>query len=447
MCSAHFKPSDMYKTITGLTRLKAGAVPSQFAWTKSTQERPQNKLQNLRCVNEQQAQEERWQSFVHSLRQDVELDEVTESAAVEASAGDQPIGETATDGLENENIQPAKLTAEEQIKILKDKIKDLEEEVEYLNESKFGAENISKNSELLSFYTGFVSKERFDSFYRWVEPYAKTMIEWSQIQCERGKENYKWRRSSGNFALPLYDQLFLFMITLRLGLLETDLGVRFNISTSTVSRIILTWVNFLYTMLGQVPIWPTTAQIKNSMPECFKTIYPKTRVILDCTEIKVQRPSSKVLNSEFCSAYKSHTTLKCLVGIAPHGSVTFVSSLYQGSISHKEITRHSGILSLLEEGDEVMADKGFLIQDLLEPKKATLTIPPFVSRSRSLQFTSKEVTETQQIARLRIHVEWAIRRIKEYQIFDKVLPLSLAGSVNQIWTICCLLTTFRGPLY
>ena len=63
------------------------------------------------------------------------------------------------------------------------------------------------------------------------------------------------------------------------------------------------------------------------MPECFKTRYPKTRVILDCTEIRVQRPSSKVLNSEFYSAYKSHTTLKCLVGIALHGAVTFVSSL------------------------------------------------------------------------------------------------------------------------
>jgi len=67
-----------------------------------------------------------------------------------------------------------------------------------------------------------------------------------------------------------------------------------------------------------------------------------------------------------------------------------------------------------------MADKGFLIQDLLQPKKATLTIPPFLSRTRSLQFTSKEVTETQQIARLRIHVERAIRRIKEYQIFDSL---------------------------
>ena len=111
------------------------------------------------------------------------------------------------------------------------------QQVEQLNESKFGAENISRNSELLTFYTGFVSKERFNNFYSWVEPYAKAMIKWSQIQRERGKENYKRRRSSGNFALSLYGQLFLFMIRLRLGLLETDLGVRFNISTST-GRII-----------------------------------------------------------------------------------------------------------------------------------------------------------------------------------------------------------------
>ena len=102
MCSAHFKSSNLYKTITGLARLKAGAVPSQFAWTKGSQERPKNKLQNLKNMNEQQAQEERRQSFVDSLRQDVELDEVTESAAVEASAGDQPIvQEIATDNLGN----------------------------------------------------------------------------------------------------------------------------------------------------------------------------------------------------------------------------------------------------------------------------------------------------------------------------------------------------------
>ena len=127
---------------------------------------------------------------------------MTGSVAVEASAGHQPIvQEIATYDLENENNQPTEPSAEEQIKILKTKIKDLEEQVE---ESNYSAETIFKNSELLSFYTGSVSKERFDSLYSWVEPYVKTMIKWSQIHRERfKKENYKRRRSSGNFALSL----------------------------------------------------------------------------------------------------------------------------------------------------------------------------------------------------------------------------------------------------
>lgn len=111
----------MYKTITGLTRLKAGAVPSQFAWTKASQERPQNKLQNFKNVNE-----ERRQSFVDSFRQDVELEEVTESTLQEASASSEPMEEMAMDELENEHIQPDELSAEEQIRILKAKIGDLE---------------------------------------------------------------------------------------------------------------------------------------------------------------------------------------------------------------------------------------------------------------------------------------------------------------------------------
>ena len=177
----------------------------------------------------------------------------------------------------------------------------------------------------------------------------------------------------------------------------------------------------------------------------FKCTFPATRVILDCTEIHVQKPSSKVLTSAIYSHYKSDTTFKGLIGIAPSGEVTFVSDLYTGSISDKEVTKKSGILSLLEEGDMVIADKGFLIKDLLSERQVSLVIPPFLGPSG--HFTAEEVRKTQAIARLRIHVERAIRRIKEYHIFDKVLPMTLVGSVNQLWAVCALLTNFQGPLF
>ena len=63
---------------------------------------------------------------------------MTEQVTVqEASAGAEPMEEMNAE-LENENIQPAELSAEEQIEILKAKIKDLEEEVEDLKGSRFG---------------------------------------------------------------------------------------------------------------------------------------------------------------------------------------------------------------------------------------------------------------------------------------------------------------------
>ena len=122
-------------------------------------------------------------------------------------------------------------------------------------------------------------------------------------------------------------------------------------------------------------------------------------------------------------------------------------------MSDKEITRQSGILNVLEEGSEVMADKGFLIEDLLKKANVKLVIPPFLGKTKgcsdagSKQFTASEVSNTQEIARLRIHVERAIRRIKEYHFFDRVQPLILGGSVNQIWSVCCFLTNFKGPLF
>ena len=117
------------------------------------------------------------------------------------------------------------------------------------------------------------------------------------------------------------------------------------------------------------------------MPEDFKSKYPKTRVILDCTEIKCQIPSSLLLKSSLFSSYNNHTTLKGLIGIAPSGAITFISELYAGSISDREIVERSGILDLpLNEGDDVMADKGFAIVGLLL-LGVSLNIPPFLGQS------------------------------------------------------------------
>ena len=126
---------------------------------------------------------------------------------------------------------------------------------------------------------------------------------------------------------------------LRQGFHEEHLAHLFNISVSTVSRIFITWINFMYLKLGTINLWPSRNTIDLTMPEAFKAKYKLTRVIIDCTEVKCQMPSSLQLNGELFSSYKHHTTLKALVGISPSGALTYVSQLYTGSISDKEIVQ------------------------------------------------------------------------------------------------------------
>lgn len=69
------------------------------------------------------------------------------------------------------------------------------------------------------------------------------------------------------------------------------------------------------------------------MPESYENDFPNTLVIIDCTELKVQKPSSLHRQSQRYSNYKSSTTLKGLVGVDPRASVIFSSLLFTGSIS------------------------------------------------------------------------------------------------------------------
>ena len=57
----------------------------------------------------------------------------------------------------------------------------------------------------------------------------------------------------------------------------------------------------------------------------------------------------------------------------------------------------------------------------------------------------QEAHETKTIAKLRIHVERAICRIKEFHIFDSDISLSTLGTVNQMFTVACLLTNCDPP--
>ena len=180
------------------------------------------------------------------------------------------------------------------------------------------------------------------------------------------------------------------------------------------------------------------------MPQSFRSWYPSTRIIIDGMEFFIERPSSLARQSATWSNYKNHNTLKALVGISPDGTITFISHLYEGSISDVNLVAQSGLLQLLERGDSVMADKGFDIQHLLSGIGVRLNIPPF--RRGEQQFTPDEILKTKKIAAVRIHVERAINRIKGFKILRGVMPNTLWDTAEQIVHVAAHLTNFQPAL-
>ena len=91
-----------------------------------------------------------------------------------------------------------------------------------------------------------------------------------------------------------------------------------------------------------------------------------------------------------------------------------------------------------------MADRGFTIKDMLKELEIDLNIPPFLEGRQQLPAT--EIEAGRRIASLRIHVERAIGRLKNFNILKGTIPISMARLTNQIVHVCAFLTNFQPAL-
>ena len=133
--------------------------------------------------------------------------------------------------------------------------------------------------------------------------------------------------------------------------------------------------------------------------------------------------------------------LQIIVGVAPNDVITYVSKLYPESTSDKAIVQQSGLLNHLTAGDMVVADKGFLFQDIL-PNGDSVNIPPFLN---NWTFTESETKATKATAKCRIHVEWANARLKDFRILS-FIPSYLGCYAYILLQLCAALVNLQFPL-
>ena len=328
---------------------------------------------------------------------------------------------------ENANLLEANLKLEQETKRLRHSLENF----------RFDIEKYKDNAEDIAFYTGLPDYNALLICFDMVKDAAEH-IEYEHerthpgIQCGRPR------------CLTKFQEFTLTLVRLRLGLLEKDLAHRFSVSRPLVSKVSRAWTRFLRGQFEPLITIPPREVLKLYMPDIFKSFYPDCVIIVDCTEFEMEKPSALNSQSACYSSYKSRTTMKALLGITPSGALCFVSELFPGSTSDKEITAQSGLLDKLQPYDQVMADKGFNCTDELASVGAELIRPAFLVKDT--QFSKEETNHNKIVASLRVHVERLMERIKNWHIFDHRIPITLAPIASDMLFVVAGLSNFYPPL-
>ena len=332
ICSRHFREGDIKKSLAGKNELRDGVVPSVFPWIRTSPRKRKNPAErNFELTASKRSASRKLSSSavsVEELTSEVVPDLPDCSLKVE--------DETQTDFTEQEaylreiidNNRKMIHKLEQELQELKRQLQDAQRQNDVLNKRLFNFENCKSKDSNAAFYTGFQSWDTFMAVFEYLDPGERgENISYWRSTTENNSdysEDYLLTKKGRARSLRPIDEFFMVMCRLRQGFLEDHLAQLFNVSASTVSRIIITWDNFMFFKFGQINIWPSRKVIDTTMPEAFKGKYKSTRVIIDCTEVRCQMPSSLQLNGELFSSYKNHTTLKGLVGISPGGELSYI---------------------------------------------------------------------------------------------------------------------------
>ena len=414
VCAKHFNESDFSKpnldTPPHLRRkgLKRGTIPSL----------------NLRGTNEDEKIEKR-QSFTSSKARKVEVAvQEASSSTIDEDVVVESFEKMDTMKTNDNDLQPVIFDLKEKLFISQGRIKELERSVVILEGNKFCYANLSCEDILAYTNIGKVSFDALCQYLKRFQPYTY------------------WHKTVN--SLSHEDQLLICLMKLKLDLPLFDIARRYLVSRTTVQNIFMTYIHILHKTLFKAVLnkIPSLAKNQSCLPESFGN-FSNCRVILDCTEFMIEKTRSNLnAASLLYSNYKHNLSAKYLIAVAPNGTITFVSNGYLGSVSDKMVTDDSGILHQMQAGDLILADKGFLLHDLI-PKDVFLNLPAFL-RGKD-KFTRAEAIFSREIARSRIHVERAIERLRNYRILDKISARQ-RSYCDVIVQVCSALVNLQSPI-
>ena len=203
--------------------------------------------------------------------------------------------DAATVALQQEvnKVKKERDALKEENAILKEKLESMQSEMKKLS---FDQEYLKNNDKKVLYYTGLSTWSLLMTLFMFIKPHLHT---------------------TGKSSLSPFQQLMMTLMRLRLNLTTKDLGYRFNVHNSTISRIFNRVINIMSVRLSKLIRWPDRDALLKTMPITFRKHYPRCIVIIDCFEIFLDRPTNLLARAQTYSSYKHHNTVKYLIGITP----------------------------------------------------------------------------------------------------------------------------------
>lgn len=189
--------------------------------------------------------------------------------------------------------------------------------------------------------------------------------------------------------LSVRDRIIMVLMKLKMALKLNILSFLFQMSSSMCKKILVEYIGYLANILKTCIHWPSFEECQQNMPICFSS-FRKVRIVLDCLEIPIEKPTCLCCRIRTYSHYKGRQTIKIMTGVSPAGLITFASKGYGGRTSDKAIFTQSNLIYKLQPcQDSIMVDKGFLIDDMCNENFIKLIRPHFLRKKNNLQKMSQ----------------------------------------------------------
>lgn len=306
---------------------------------------------------------------------------------------------------------------------------------------------IVKDSSLMKHFVGLTSAQ-FECLHNFLNDVCplSSITYWS---CKGQGSESKVSNAGRISQWSTREKLFICLLRLKSGFTVKTISVLLSgerrIGETTIRNIFTTFIQLMFKIFRQMEdvMFPSKEHLQRFRPKVFKTI-KNIRCSVDCTEFRVQTSRNFARQGNTFSSYKHANTFKCLIAVTPNGGACFVSDLFEGDINDVHIFEESGILKHIRPHDLILVDRGFTVQELLNPLQASVKIPAFLKGRDHLSVA--EELSTRKIAKARIHIERFNQRLKVFKLIGRTIPLSLSPLATQMVVVACGLVNFQECL-